>query len=143
MIKYPKTKIKNVAESIHGIKVEDSYRWLENPNSLQTKNWSKKQNQLTRRILNKIPNRSNLKKEFKKVLSFDSISAPLPRKNKYFFTKQLNLQNQPVLFAREKINGESHVLVDPNKLSKKGALSLDWWYPSKDGSLVSDIFFLL
>jgi len=30
MIKYPKTKIKNVAESIHGIKVEDYYRWLEN-----------------------------------------------------------------------------------------------------------------
>ena len=137
MIKYPKTKIKDVAESIHGIKVDDFYRWLENVDSLQTKKWSKKQNQLTRRILNKIPNRSNLKKEFKKVLSFDSISAPLPRKNKYFFTKQLNLQNQPVLFAREKINGKPRVLVDPNKLSKKGALSLDWWYPSKDGSLVA------
>src|SRR3989344_4707460 len=137
MIKYPKTKIKNVAESIHGIKVEDSYRWLENPNSLQTKDWNKKQNQLTRRIFNKIPSRNNLKKEFKKVLSFDSISAPLPRKNRYFFTKQLNLQNQPVLFAREKINGGSHVLIDPNKLSQKGVISLDWWYPSKDGSLVA------
>lgn len=137
MIKYPKTKIKNVAEFIHGIKVNDSYRWLENAESLQTKDWSRKQNQLTRRILDKIPDRNDLEKEFKKVLSFDSISAPLPRKNRYFFTKHINLQNQPVLFVREKIKGESRVLVDPNKLSKRGISSLDWWYPSRDGSLVA------
>lgn len=136
MIKYPKTKIKNVSEIIHGIKVNDPYRWLENSNSFEVKKWSKKQNKLARKILDKILDRKYLKKRFQKLLSYDSISVPLVRQGKYFFIKHHGLQNQPVLFVK-KNGGKENIIIDPNKLSKNGKISLDWWYPSKDGSLVA------
>lgn len=136
MIKYPKTKIKNVRETIHGIKVNDFYRWFENNDSLEVKKWSKKQNQLARVILNRIPARNQLKKEFKKLLSYDSIGSFLVKQNRYFFIRHHNLQNQPILYVKEKSNKE-RILINPNKLSKTGRISLDWWFPSKDGSFIA------
>lgn len=136
MAKYPKTKIKNTSEIIHGIKVGDPYRWLENSNSFKVKKWSKEQNKLARKIINKISDRKYLKKQFQKLLSYDSINVPSIKQGKYFFIKHHGLQNQPALFVKER-NSKERVLIDPNKLSKSGKISLDWWYPSRDGSLIA------
>lgn len=135
MTKYPKTKIKNVSEIIHGIKINDFYRWLENADSSEVKKWDKEQNQLARKILDKISDRKYLKKRFQKLLSYDSINVPSIKQEKYFFIKHCGLQNQPTLFVKGK--NKTRVLIDPNKLSKQGKISLDWWYPSKDGSLIA------
>lgn len=133
---YPKTKIKNIKENIHGIEVPDFYRWLENSNSPEVKKWDKNQNKFTRNILDKIPKRNSLRTEFKEYLSFDSVGVPLPKKNKYFFTKYKNLQNQPILYVKNKTDKKERILIDVNKLSKNGNVSLDWWYPSSNGNFL-------
>lgn len=134
---FPETKIKNIKENIHGAIVPDFYRWLENSNSPEVKMWDKKQNNYAKKILNKISGRNILKKEFRKNLSFDSVGIPLPKANRYFFTRHKGLQNQPVLYAKDKIDGKERVIIDLNKLSKSGAIALDWWYPSNDGAFIA------
>ena len=134
---FPKTKIKNIKENIHGTIVPDFYRWLENSNSQEVKKWSKEQNQYTQSVLNKIPIRNTLKKELKKYLAIDSMGVPVPKKERYFFTEQKGLQNQPTFYIQEKVDGKKRELVDVNKLSRNGNVALDWWYPSTDGVFVA------
>ena len=44
---YPETKTVDQVDTLHGIKVIDPYRWLENADAPETRAWVKKQNQLT------------------------------------------------------------------------------------------------
>src|SRR5688572_6264070 len=58
---YPATARGEVADEYHGTKVADPYRWLEQLDSEETKQWVTAQNKVTQPILEKLPNRSWLK----------------------------------------------------------------------------------
>ena len=51
MSKPPKARVENIVEIIHGQKVEDPYRFLENGESEEVRKWVKEQNTYTRSIL--------------------------------------------------------------------------------------------
>ena len=40
------------------------------------------------------------------------------------------MQNQPVLYVREGVDGKDRVLVDANQLAADGTIALDWYQPS-------------
>jgi prolyl oligopeptidase len=133
----PATRIDNVVETIHGQRVEDPYRWLENPESEEVKSWVEKQNEYTRSILDSLPAREKIKERLDKFLSIGQIGTPQVYKGRYFYTKREGKQNQPVFYVREGLNGKEKILVDPNALSQEGLVSLDWWFPSTDGKLLA------
>lgn len=54
MSKYPNTLKKIFSEEIHGVKLEDSYQWLENAKSNETLNWVAEQNQYTDSYFNEL-----------------------------------------------------------------------------------------
>ena len=37
------------------------------------------------------------------------------------------MQNQPVLYVRDSLNGPDRVLVDANQLAADGTIALDWY----------------
>jgi len=45
------------------------------------------------------------------------------------------MQNQPVLYVREGIDGKDRALVDVNQLSADGNISLDWFVPQSTESM--------
>jgi prolyl oligopeptidase len=47
------------------------------------------------------------------------------------------MQNQPVLYVREGLNGQDRVLVDANQLATDGTIALDWFEPSEHGKYVA------
>ena len=49
--KYPATRKENIVEEIHGVKIEDPYRWLEDASSKEVQEWVEEQNKLTFSIL--------------------------------------------------------------------------------------------
>jgi len=51
----------------------------------------------------------------------------------YFFEKNDGLQNQSVLYVMSSLKARPEVLLDPNKLSKDGTVSLSGYAPSYDG----------
>ena len=133
----PKTRVENVVEVIHGQKVEDPYRFLENGESGEVRNWVNEQNAYTRSILDQLPDRKRIKNRLEELLSIGDIGTPQVHKGRYFYTKREGKQNQPVLYMREGLKGQEKVLLDPNSLSKEGLVVLDWWYPSDDGKLLA------
>jgi hypothetical protein len=47
----PPTRQDNVKETIHGVEIVDPYRWLEDQDSAETRNWVAAQNAYTHSLL--------------------------------------------------------------------------------------------
>src|ERR1035437_1111876 len=60
-VTYPRTKKIEFADTYHGMKVPDPYRWLEDDNSIETKEWVKAENQVTRGYIDAIPFRNKIR----------------------------------------------------------------------------------
>ena len=135
--KYPVTKKVDQVDNYHGTKVADPFRWLENPDSTDTKAWVKAQNNLTNSYLTTIPQREKIKKRLTKLWNYEKYSAPFKQGNRYFYTKNNGLQNQSVLYVANSINGSGKVLLDPNKFSADGTTSLAGLSISNNGNVAA------
>lgn len=138
-MKIPKTVKNDLVEILHGQSVSDPYRWLENVESKDVQDWLDEQNSYTRSILDKLPNRENLKEEFEKLFREETIGMPHSRNGLYFFMKRKADQDLSALYVKRGLNGEAKVLVDPNKISKEKGfpVNLCGFSISNDGSLIS------
>jgi prolyl oligopeptidase len=61
VLTYPQTRKEDVVETLHGVKIADPYRWLEDDNSEETKAWVKAENEVTFGYLEKLPRREEIK----------------------------------------------------------------------------------
>ncbi len=128
---------KPVEDTIHGRRIVDPYRWLENARSPETQKWVEEESAYTRSLLDPLSGREQLRKRLDQLMSIGSLSAPQVGGKYYFYTKREGTQNQPVLFVREGVHGANRILVDVNKFAADGTLALDWWAPSEDGKYVA------
>lgn len=133
---YPQTQKGTQVDDYFGTKVNDPYRWLEDDRSPETADWVKKQNEQTYSYLEKIPFRNDIKARLEKLWNYEKISAPFVEGNYTYYYKNDGLQNQSVLWRKNKW-GVEEVFLDPNKFSKDGSTSLGGVDFSKDGSLVA------
>lgn len=135
------TRKTDLVETLHGVRVADPYRWLEDGESSEVRAWTEKQNLHTRQIIGAIGGREALKNETKDLLQVGSVGGPTIRTTKtgtrYFHTKREGTQNQPSLLVRDGAGGKDHALIDVSTLSEDGTTALDWWYPSWDGAFVA------
>jgi prolyl oligopeptidase len=134
---YPESKKVNHVEDLHGVKVADSYRWLEDLDSPQTKAWVESQNRVTFGYLNEIPERDSIKKRLTKLWNYERYSIPSREGDSYFYTKNNGLQNQNVVYTTKSLNEDGKVLLDPNTLSTDGTVALSGTRYSKDGKLMA------
>jgi len=133
----PRAAINPVAETIHGTKIVDDYRWLEDASSPETQRWVSEEGAYSRSLLNPLPGREQLHKRLGELLSIGTISAPQIGGPYYFYTRREGTQNQPVLLVRKGLHGEDRTLVDVNQMASDGTVALDWWAPSEDGKYVA------
>lgn len=136
-IEYPKTNTVDQVDEYHGIKVSDPYRWLENPDSPESRAWIEAQNRVTFDYLSKIPQREAIEKRLTELWNYEKYSAPFKRGNRYFYYKNDGLQNQSVLYVATSVNDPGKVLLDPNKLSTDGTVALNGLSISDDGKLMA------
>jgi len=138
----PPTRVENVVEQIHGVKVGDPYRWLEDGSKPEVAAWVDAQNSHLRATLEPLGHRQAVRERLEELLSIGTLSTPVARYPKgkggrFFYTKREGKQNQPVLYVRDGVRGADRVLVDPNALRPDGTAALDWWFPSDDGRLLA------
>ena len=132
-VSYPKTKKIEFTDTYHGMKVPDPYRWLEDDNSAETKEWVKAENMVTHAYLDAIPFRNKIRERLEKIWNFPRYGTP-ERENKYIlFSKNDGMQNQSVLYIQDGLTGVPRVLLDPNKLSTNGTVALGSTAVSHDG----------
>jgi prolyl oligopeptidase len=133
----PATRVEDFKETLHGVEIEDPYRWLEQDDSAEVRAWTDAQNAYTRAALDAVPGRATLRAEMERALRTGNVDAPVPRGRRLFYIRRDPAQNQPVLYVREGPAGRERPLVDPNALSAEGTTALDWWYPSNEGRLLA------
>ncbi len=138
-LSYPKTRRVDHTDDYHGTKVADPYRWLEDDvrKSPDVAAWVAEQNKLTFAYLHAIPEREAIHKRLTELWNYERYSAPFKAGGRYFYTKNDGLQNQSVLYTLESLDGEAHVLLDPNKWSKDGTVALAGLEISDDGKYLA------
>ena len=135
-ITYPTTNKGETVDVYFDTKVADPYRWLEDDKSAETGAWVKSQNEVTYGYLAQIPFRDVLKARMEKLWNYEKISAPFKEGDFTYYYKNNGLQNQSVLYRKDKSGTES-VFLDPNTFSKDGTTSLGGINFSRDGSKVA------
>jgi len=135
---YPKTeRDETVVDDYFGTKVADPYRWLENDTSAATIAWVEAQRALTDDYLSHIPLRDTLKKRLMQIVDYERYGVPSKRFGKYFFSRNDGLQNQSVYYIQDADSGEPEVLLDPNRLSDDGTVSLGGMSLSHNGKYLA------
>jgi prolyl oligopeptidase len=135
-ITYPETKKGTVTDTYFGTVIADPYRWLEDDRSEETGAWVKAQNEVTFNYLSQIPFRSQIKERMEKLWNYERISAPFKEGDYTYFYRNNGLQNQSVLYRKDK-SGKEELFLDPNTFAKDGTTSLGNLEFSKDGSLAA------
>lgn len=123
-VQYPATRQVAQADNYFGREIADPYRWLEDDTAKSTTAWVKAQNKVTNAYLAGIPFRQQIKDRLTKLWDYPKTSAPQKEGDYFLFYRNNGLQNQSVLFVKKGIDGEEHVLLDPNKLSADGTVAL-------------------
>ena len=134
---YPVAKKVDQTDNYHGTVVADPYRWLEDANSLETKQWVDAQNQVTQAFLAQIPARATIKTRLRALWNYERYSVPYKEGGRYFYSRNDGLQNQSVLYTMKKISDTPTVLLDPNTLAADGTVALSGTAVSPDGKLLA------
>src|SRR5690606_13428775 len=135
-MEYPETRKDSTTFTYFGEKIADPYHWLEDDRSEETAEWVKAQNKVTFDYLAQIPYRDQLKKQLESKWNYEKIGAPFVEGEYTYYFKNDGLQNQSVLYQKDK-DGNEQVFLDPNTFSEKGTTSLADISFSEDGSLVA------
>jgi len=132
---YPTARRAPLVEEHHGTAVPDPYRWLEDPDSDETRAWVEAQNTVTGAYLDAIPAHDAIQARLEAVWQYERFGAPQRHGDRTFYTHNTGSQEHSVLFVAE---GEaSRALIDPATLSADGTVSLAGWVPSPDGTLLA------
>ena len=131
------TRRDDLVDTLHGVPVADPYRWLEDGEAREVRDWTAAQNARTAAALGAVPGRVALEARLRDLLQVGTVTAPMVRGGRCFYLKRAGDQAQSILCARDGADGAEWVLVDPNALAADGLAALDWWEPSPDGRRVA------
>jgi len=138
---HPRTPLRPVVDTYHGVDVVDHYRWLEDSADPQVAPWIAAQNAHTRAVLDGWPGRDALRRRVTELTVTGSVAyGALHEAGGRLFA----LKRQPpleqvllVVLADADDLASERVVVDPNVLDPSGRTSIDWFVPSFDGSKVA------
>jgi len=136
-LQYPSARKSDVVDDYHGTKVVDPYRWLEDPDSPESRSWIDAENHLTEGYLADIPARATIRDRLTKLWNYPKFGAPFRKAGRYFFFKNDGLQNQSVLYKQASLSANPATLLDPNLLSEDGTVALSTLALSDDGRLLA------
>ena len=134
---YPPARKSDQADDYHGVKVADPYRWLEDLDSEETRNWVEAENKLSFGFLGSIPARSALKDRLTKLWNYEKYGIPFKEGSRYFYSRNSGLQNQAVLYTVTSLDSQPQMVLDPNTLSADGTVALSGLQVSPDGKLLA------
>jgi prolyl oligopeptidase len=116
-----------------GTPVADPFRWLEDPDSEQTRRWVEAQNVVTRGYLEGVPQREAIQSRITNLFNYEKFGTPFKEGGKYFWSYNSGLQNQSVYMVAESLDAQPRVLLDPNTLKADGTMALAGLAISEDG----------
>jgi prolyl oligopeptidase len=133
----PAAEANPVADDYFGTKIADSYRWLEDAKSPETRKFIDAENAYTARYLKQARIRPQLADDLDELERVSRWSLPIERAGSYFFTKRLAGEEQASIYLRRGWTGKDERLIDPASLSRDANTSVSLADVSRDGNLVA------
>jgi prolyl oligopeptidase len=158
---YPAARRMDLVEDLHGHRVADPYRWLEDADSPETRQWLGAEEELWARYRAGLPRREAFAARAAELLRVGSVGLPAWRGTTRFATRRDPDQEHAVLYVSDHEisgmsgapapdipeNGAGHgagragraerVLIDPVAIDPTGRTTLDAWQPDKEGRLLA------
>lgn len=132
-VRYPDSPRGDVVEEIHGTRVADPYRWLEQLDSRRTTEWVKTQAEFTQEFLRRIPRREPIRERLTALWDYSRTEVPWREAGRVFFVENTGLQPQPVLYMQKNPGDRPRVVLDPNRISPDGSVEVEDFELSPDG----------
>ena len=129
----PATRTDDVVDVLHGVDVPDPYRWLEDQEAPETREWIDGQNAYTDQIFEQLPGREELTRLASSLLKIDTQGTPNEEGGRYFYSRQGADDELRILYYREGAAGEDHVIIDPHGMSEDYTTSVGLRDVSDDG----------
>jgi prolyl oligopeptidase len=137
MTMYPHARRGDNADDFHGTTIADPYRWLEDPDSPETRAWVDAQNELTQSYLERFPLRDRIRSRLTQLWNYERYGVPSREGPYYIVSRNDGLQPQPVVLKARTLTDPGEVLLDPNEWSEDGTTSLGTLSFTDDGRLVA------
>jgi prolyl oligopeptidase len=133
---YPRAERLDLVEDLHGHRVADPYRWLEDADSPATRAWSAAEDDWWRRWAQRLEARPALRRRLAELIP-GFTGAPHVIGERRFWLQRAPGQDHAVLRVDD--GAGARALVDPNALVNPdtgradGTVTLDGWSPSLEG----------
>ncbi len=132
---YPAARRLDLVENLHGYRVADPYRWLEDPDSPETRQWLAAEAELWSSYRAGLPRGDEFAARVRELLRVGSVGLPAWRGPVRFATRRDPEQEHAVLYVEA--GGVERALVDPVAIDPTGRTTLDAWAPDKEGRLLA------
>jgi|AntRauTorcE11897_2_1112592.scaffolds.fasta_scaffold04099_5 prolyl oligopeptidase len=119
---------KDLLEYIHGFKISDPYRWLEDITNPQVKEWNEEQNKQTESELVD-DSFKTISKELVDNISVDNYTNPVLLNGKYYYRKKLAGEDQMSVYYKEGLDGNEVCILSVDKKTE----SIDYWFVTLKG----------
>ena len=138
MLPVPPARRDDIVDVVHGYEVPDPYRWLEDGDSDDTRNWVAAQNERTRQALDARPDRGRWHERLVALMRLPQVAACAVEGPRLFTLERPAGAEQFVLVVRSSDDRTSpaRTLVDPAAGSADATAAIDWYHPSPGGDLV-------
>lgn len=133
---YPKTEIKPFEELLHGQKIVDNYRWLETASD-ERSTWIDEQNKFADSLIFDDPKREMFTKRFDQLLNYDRTGLPRATLSRIFYSRIKRDEKHASLYMCDWPDGDEQILVDIDRFSEKGNISLGGYSATRDGRLLA------
>ncbi len=133
----PAVEAAPVTDDYFGTRVVDSYRWLEDGKSPETRAFIDAESAYTGRYLKQAHIRAQVADDLDELENVADMRIPVERGNSYFFRKRLAGEQQFSIYVRHGLTGKDERLVDPAQLSKDPNTSVYVNDVSRDGTLLA------
>ena len=130
----PASEVRPVTETLHGVELTDPYRWLEDQESAETRDWINRQNAYTDAVLASRPEASMFAARITELMNNDQIGTPIYRNGRYFFVRRGIGEDLYSIYMRA--NGKDEVLVDPTPMSADHTTSVGILDVTTDGKIL-------
>ena len=103
-----------VEELIHGVVVDDPYRWLEDRGLPETEEWIQEQRRCCDAYFAECEHLPEVRRRVRRYLDIDVVDQPAKVGNQYFYRRRASGQEQGSIYVREATTGTERLLVDPS-----------------------------
>jgi len=161
---YPPGRRMDLVEDLFGHRVADPYRWLEDADSAETRQWLAAEEELWAAYRAELPGRAAFAARVRELLQVGYVGVPAWRGASCFYTRRDPGQEHGVLYVADGVSGAGglvaggsgvsgdaaeaaagggaggageRVLVDPVTIDPSGRTTLDHWQPDKEGRLLA------